>query len=170
MRDFFLPVGLLVLAGALVLVFWRPSARVNLPGESGPYASAATVQVPEAAAPKSVAKKRTIQQDSPRATDIGAAESIVPDVPQPVAVPSLSQAPPSQATLLQPTARRSAAPDDIGVGMPSVRVIELLGRPDLKATTILNGSLLETYIYSDPAQGEFLRVQLRGGRVVSQVQ
>ena len=56
---------------------------------------------------------------------------------------------------------------DVQVGMPSRRVLELLGNPDLSTTTILNGSLAETYIYTHAPDGQFIRIHLRGGRVAA---
>jgi hypothetical protein len=57
---------------------------------------------------------------------------------------------------------------EITVGMPARRVIELLGSPDLKASRMREGRLIETYVYTNTVQGDFISINLSGGRVVSE--
>ena len=169
MKDLLIPLGLLVAAvGVLYFVWAAPAARVITPEAPGAFVSAATT--PPAAPPKPVAKAANAVRAGSGTTPARAPEVIAPDLAQPAAVATAPQAPPSQLQLEAPSQakRQPPNPAEIAIGMPSRRVIELLGNPSLKATRVIEGRLVETYVYTETLEGDFVSIQLSGGRVVSE--
>lgn len=165
MKDLLLPLVALIAVVAVVYFFWTGPMAPTIPDRTAEVIAATAP--PVAAPPQPAKAARAVKQAAavPEPAVTSTPESIVSALAQPAAV-DISP----ESAALQPAARPIVNPADVSIGMPSRRVVELLGNPSLKTATIRNGSLLETYIYTNTAQGEFVRIQLRGGRVVNEAQ
>lgn len=151
MRDPWILLGMVLVAVAASSFFWTNRA-VQIPRELTTFKSA---EEPVTAAKDARARVRRF------------ASVPTPPEPEPI-TPG-----PEPIKIISPAPVKAARPPitnvaDVRVGMPSRRVLELLGNPDLSTTTILNGSLAETYIYTHAPDGQFIRIQLRGGRVAAE--
>jgi len=172
MKDLLIPLGLLFAAvGVLYFVWAVPAARVT-PGVPGEFVSASTT--PPAVDPPKPVKKPASPIKSGSGTIVAKVSEVVapaPDVvqPQPAFNVPTPQLPPVQAPVqAAPQAKAPVNAAEITVGMPARRVIELLGNPDLKASRMRDGRLIETYIYTNTVQGDFISLQLSAGRVVAE--
>ena len=170
MKDLLLPVGLLFAVVVLVYFLWMgPAATVVPSADTRAFARTPTTP-PVAAAPKAAEKKgvRATLHDVPDPPPLPTKPALVE--------PSVTQAsvivePPPPIPVQAPAPRRPAPdPTAVTTGMAASRVVELFGSPDLKTATIQKGGLLlETYVYTSP-EGQFVRIPIRGGRVVNDSQ
>jgi hypothetical protein len=165
MKDIFITVGLAVLAVAVIYGVWRVTPGPVIPQ---PAATSGSSTTDPATPPQKSGAKPKISAKRGVPAPLAAAEIPPPEVAEPIpAPPPLPQVP--QSTAPQPVIR-PANPAQVSIGMPSRQVVELLGNPALKTATIVDGSLLETYIYTKGVQGDFARIQFLRDRVVSDTQ
>jgi hypothetical protein len=64
------------------------------------------------------------------------------------------------------TSRRRPRPAHVRLGIERRELLELFGAPDMKATSIAEGHLIENYSYLNPSQAQQVIV-LKDGRVVA---
>jgi hypothetical protein len=153
MRDFLLPLVLIVVVVGGVWIYLQATATHGGPVLATEPVSAASV----APAPPKVEPhpKRAIARNS-----AGAAAPSAP-APAPAQVENKpASAPPPPRPI--PT----GTPEQVNVGMDVAKVVELLGEPDLTALAIRRGSLSQTYIYREKTGQALAFIRLEGGRVV----
>jgi len=174
MKDLLIPLGLLLAAlGVFYFVWAAPGARVT-PGVPGEFVSAATT--PPAADPPKPVKKPASPIKSGSGAIVAKASEVIAPAPEAVQAQPAFNVPPSQLAAVQapmqapPQVKAPVNTAEITVGMPAGRVLELLGNPDLKASRMRDGHLIETYVYTNTVQGDFISIQLSSGRVVRETQ
>jgi len=172
MKDLLLPLGLLVVALGVFIFFWAGPQSVSIFPQSGAVASTEATPAPAVAESTPAPKKPVGSQgkkldpgvpDPPPLPTVRRADQISVVTPS---EPVQPEAPPVEEILVKPAVRPPVDPTQITTGMPRSRVIELLGEPTLKTATILDGGMTETFVYTNTTQGDFIRIQIRGGRVV----
>jgi hypothetical protein len=150
MRDFLLPLILIVVVVAGVWIYFEVISPHAGPVVAAPVAADTVVPPPP---PKVVASpKRTIARSVP--------EVVAPPAPAPVEVKPAAPPPPP------PRAIPTGTPQEVNPGMEVSKVVELLGEPDLTALAIRRGNLSETYIYRQRPGQNIAFIRLEGGRVV----
>jgi hypothetical protein len=150
MRDFLLPLVLILVVVAGVWVYFQATAT-----RGGPVVATAPIS-PDSVVPAPPSKvapnpKRVIARSS--------TEFVAPPAPAPVEYKPASPPPP-------PRPIPTGTPEQVNVGMDATRVVELLGEPDLTALKIDRGNLLETYVYKKKPGQNLAFIRLESGRVV----
>ena len=151
MRDFLLPLVLILVVVAGVWIYFRATAT-----HGGPVLVNAPIPTESVApAPPKVAPhpKPAIARDSARA--------VAPPASAPAQVEERPASPPPP-----PRPIPTGTPEQVNVGMDATRVVELLGEPDLTALKIDRGNLFETYVYKKKPGQNLAFIRLEGGRVV----
>ena len=148
MRDFLLPLILIVVVVAGVWIYFEASSP-----HAGPVVAApvSTESVAPAPPPKAPPPKRVIARSAP--------EVVAPPAPAPVEVKPAAPPPP-------PRPIPTGTPQQVNPGMEVSKVVELLGEPDLTALAIRRGNLSETYIYRQRPGQSIALIRLEGARVV----
>ena len=153
MRDFLIPLVLIVVVIAGVWIYFETSLTHAGPVATAPPATDTGVPPPP---PKALpVPKRAIA----RSADLAAA-------PAPTLAPAQveeKQAAPPPAPRPIPTGTL----EQVNPGMEVSKVVELLGEPDLTALSIRRGSLSETYIYKKKTSQNLAFIRLESGRVVT---
>jgi hypothetical protein len=142
MRDFFLPLVLILVVVAGVWIYFTETAVhggpvvATAPGatESVPPAPPKVAPHPKPAIAKVVAPPAPVQEQP----------ATPPPPPRPI-----------------PT----GTPEQVNPGMDATRVVELLGEPDLTALKIDRGNLSETYVYKKKSGQNLAFIRLEDGRV-----
>jgi|SRR5579863_138771 len=153
MRDFLIPLVLIVVVIAGVWIYFQTSAA-----HAGPViaTTASPADTPTPVAPKKAEPhpKHVIARDS--SADATPSVAAPPQVEVKPAAPPPAPRPIPTGTLEQ-----------VNPGMEVSKVVELLGEPDLTALSIRRGSLSETYIYKKRPGQNLAFIRLEGGRVVT---
>jgi hypothetical protein len=150
MRDFLLPLVLILVVVAGVWVYFQATAT-----HGGPVVATAPIS-PDSVAPAPPPKvspnpKRVIARIS--------TEVVAPPAPAPVEYKPASPPPP-------PRPIPTGTPEQVNVGMEVSKVVELLGEPALTTLKINRGNLFETYVYKKRSGPNLALIHLEGGRVV----
>ena len=149
MRDFLLPLVLIVVVVAGVWIYFQASSQ-----HAGPVVATAPIatDIAPPPPPKVVpSPKRTIARSAP--------EVVAPPAPAPVVEKPVAPPPP-------PRPIPTGTPQEVNPGMEVSKVVELLGEPDLTALAIRRGNLSQTYIYKEKSSQNLAFIRLEGGRVV----
>ena len=150
MRDWlFVIVLLAVVAGAAWMVLPRLGVQV------GPASPQVTVTAPVASAPASPPPAKSPPK---RSKAVARVPEAVPESTATVTAPAVDQ---DRATALPPPTALS----ELKPGLNRAAADRPFGNPDLKATTVNRGSLLETYIYTEKSDGRAIFAALKDGRV-----
>jgi hypothetical protein len=154
MRDFLIPLVLIVVVIAGVWIYFETSLTHAGPVATVPPATDTGVPPPP---PKKVvpSPKRAIA----RSADLAAP-------PAPTLVPAQVEEKPA-APPRAPRPIPTGTVEQVNPGMEVSKVVELLGEPDLTALSIRRGSLSETYIYKRKLGQNLAFIRLEGGRVVT---
>lgn len=147
MRDFLIPLVLILVVVAGVWIYFTQTATHGGPVVATEPVSAATA-APEPPKP------------APRPKPV-IAKAVEPPAPAPVQVEEKPAAPPPP-----PKPVPTGTPDQVNPGMEATKVVELLGEPDLTALKINRGNLLETYVYKKKRSPDVAFIRLEDGRVV----
>ena len=150
MRDFLLPLVLIVVVVAGVWIYFQASSP-----HAGPVVATAPISTDIAPPPPpkvAPSPKRTIARSSP--------EVVAPAAPAPVVEKPAAPPPPPPRPI--PT----GTPQEVNTGMEVSKVVELLGEPDLTALAIRRGNLSQTYIYKEKSSQNLAFIRLEGGRVM----
>ena len=148
MRDFLLPLILIVVVVAGVWIYFEASSPHAGPVVAAPVSAESVAPAPP---PKAPPPKRVIARSAP--------EVVAPPPPAPVVEKPAAPPPP-------PPPIPTGTPQQVNPGMEVSKVVELLGQPDLTALAIRRGNLSETYIYRQRPGQNLAMIRLEGGRVV----
>jgi hypothetical protein len=149
MRDFLLPLVLIVVVVAGVWIYFQASSPHAGPVVAAPVSAESVAPAPP---PKAPPPKRVIARSVP--------EVVAPAAPAPVVEKPAAPPPPPPRPI--PT----GTPQEVNTGMEVSKVVELLGEPDLTALAIRRGNLSQTYIYKEKSSQNLAFIRLEGGRVV----
>ena len=159
MKDALLPIACLAVLGGLVLfVVKRPAIHLSSPPVSNP-ASASNADKDKKS---SVVKDGAKPAKSTRAHASAHPEQTnQPPTPQNVATPV--------APVADQTDRRIEplfpAVSQLAPGLDRSQLLDRFGNPDLEATTVDRGTLLETYLYRHKSDSSAVVVYMKDGRV-----
>ena len=162
MRDFLLPLVLILVVVAGVWVYFQATAT-----RGGPVVATAPIS-PDSVAP---ARPPKVAPKPKHVIARSSTEVVAPPAPAPVEYKPASPppAPVEYKPASPPPPPRpipTGTPEQVNVGMDVSKVVELLGEPDLTTLKINRGNLFETYIYKKKSGTNLALIHLEGGRVV----